>query len=121
MLSEGGNDRSSKSSTSIIESKQDSGTNEAKIQYLEDQQQKLKMMLDILLFSESFLTGLYSGISSVAMKFMIEVLREEHDMHAMWLGLGLSTAMTAVSLILNMTTMNHLLSLYPSLKAVPIS
>lgn len=71
--------------------------------------------------AESFLTGLYAGISSVAMKFIIEVLREEDDMDAMNLGLFLSIALTALSLLLNLTTMNHLLSLYPSLKAVPIS
>ena len=78
-------------------------------------------MLDILLFYESCITGFYAGVSSVATKFLIEVLRETDDHRRKFWGVGLSAAMLLASLILNMTTMNHLLSLYPSLKAVPAS
>ena len=78
-------------------------------------------MLDVLLFYESCITGFYAGVSSVATKFLIEVLRETEDKQAKMLGLVLSITMLLGSLIFNMTTMNHLLSLYPSLKAVPAS
>lgn len=73
------------------------------------------------MFSESCITGFYAGVSSVATKFLIEVLREESDQKSKTIGLILSIAMLLASLIFNMTTMNHLLSLYPSLKAVPSS
>ena len=75
----------------------------------------------MLLFAESCLTGLYAGISSVATKFLIEVLREQQDQASRKLGLIISSTMLLLSLLFNMTTMNHLLSLYPSLKAVPSS
>lgn len=67
------------------------------------------------------LTGVYSGVSAVATKYLVEVLRETTDMTAKIYGLIASISMLIISLILNLTTMNHLLSLYPSLKAVPTS
>lgn len=92
-----------------------------KIIFLEKKQIKLKNLLDILLFAESCITGLYAGISSVATKFLIEVLRETEDTRSQNIGLTLSVTLLLLSLIFNMTTMNHLLSLFPSLKAVPSS
>lgn len=71
--------------------------------------------------AESVLTGLYSGISAVATKYLVEVLRETSDTSEKALGLVTSIILLALSLIFNMTTMNHILSLYPSLKAVPAS
>ena len=53
---------------------------ECQIQHLEKEQQVLKRNLDALLLSESVLTGVYSGVSAVSTKYLVEVLRETTDM-----------------------------------------
>jgi len=62
---------------------------------------------------------MYCGISNVAMKLLADSLSEQVDLMNKYLAILLSSLVLALSLIYNLATLNHTLSLYPSLKAVP--
>lgn len=72
---------------------------------------------------EALISGLYCGISTVSMKIIcgfIGVLYAPgiETSNVFW-GLTLSAVLLGYSTILNLITLNNLLGLYPSLKAVP--
>ena len=79
----------------------------------------LKDNLIYLLALESILSALYSGISTVAMKLFTDSLSEQEDLYNKSLGIVLSIIIFLVSVFYNVITLNHVLSLYPSLTAVP--
>ena len=89
------------------------------IQNLEKKQCALKDSLVYLLALESVISGIYSGISTVAMKLLANSLSEQEDFFNKYWAIALSALMLIFSVLFNMSTLNHILSLYPSLKAVP--
>ena len=76
--------------------------------------------LDALLYFESILSSIYSGVSTVGIKIFVDSLSDSTISHTVLvIGLAISFTIFAVTSILNVATLNHLLSLYPSLKVVP--
>lgn len=72
---------------------------------------------------ESLISGMYSGISTVSMKIICGFLGIYNEpgvdsKQATW-GLILAFILLIYSTLLNLLTLNNLLGLYPSLKAVP--
>ena len=62
---------------------------------------------------------MYCGVSTVAMKLLADSVSEQVDMVNKYLAIVISSLVLVLSLIYNCATLNHILSLYPSLKAVP--
>lgn len=72
---------------------------------------------------EALISGLYCGISTVSMKIICGFLGVLNapgiDSNSVAWGLILSFILLTYSTLLNLITLNNLLGLYPSLKAVP--
>lgn len=81
-----------------------------------------------LLGMESFVSGVYSGLSTVALKIIVGFLNvisaereggDDVDNSELRKGLAMSFLLLLYAVLANLFTLNNVLSLYPSLKTVP--
>lgn len=93
-------------------------------------QNSLKNRLNWLLAAESFISGLYSGLSTVILKIIVGLINIKHafvlnenvdeDNWGQLRNLMMITLMALLySNLANLFTLNNILGLYPSMKAVP--
>lgn len=110
-------------SSSLIKDSNPKSIN-SKTMNLQNSQNDLKKRLGYLLCFESIISGLYSGLSIVALKLLVDIISDKktQDMpndHVKLIGTLISSIIFVISTLYNFFTLNHILSLYPSLKAVP--